>query len=414
MFGYIKYLNFYFEYLGCDLQPEREDFFLGKFSTTVFAILPYLFFKGIKQIGSFFAFFIYFLLYIPTIVTLYYGIEGTIEHVFYLEFLFLLCMSLIFLTSNFYFKLPAIPSNINTKVLIWVISAIITITMVVYYGSNLKLVGFNEIYDLRKQNDTLQDNALLRYLFILLLNAFIPLLFGIFLFTRNKIFLFLGIASSIFHYMGSGAKFAIFAPIIMIILKLTLSEKNINRNILLIPIGLVLLMYYTLSIDFSLSNSIFWYRALGIGGILNKTYYDFFLNHPYTYYSHINFVNFLTNMYPYGSQSLGEAVGSYYWSDEINANANFWATDGFAAFGDLGLVISSIILCVFFILFNSVTYKYNKIFVIIVTFAYLGTLLNTSLFSSFVTGGGLILCLLLSFSNLKQDKRLLNEDTDAV
>lgn len=202
MFGYIKYLNYYFEYLGCDLQPDRENFFLGKLSATFIVLIPYLFYKGIKQIGSFFAFFIYFLLYIPTIVTLYYGVEGSIEHVFYLEFIFLFCMSLIFFTSNFYFKFPAIPSKINTKILIWVITAIITITMITYYGSNLKLVGFNEIYDLRKQNDTLQDNVLLRYLFVLLINAFIPLLFGIFLFTRNKLFLILGIASSIFHYMG--------------------------------------------------------------------------------------------------------------------------------------------------------------------------------------------------------------------
>jgi hypothetical protein len=70
-----------------------------------------------------------------------------------------------------------------------------------------------------------------------------------------------------------------------------------------------------------------------MSGQLNILYYDFFSKHTQTHYSHIGLFNIFIKSYPY-EQPLGFVIGKYFYnSDELNANANFWATDGFAAWG---------------------------------------------------------------------------------
>src|SRR5690606_24851887 len=112
----------------------------------------------------------------------------------------------------------------------------------------------------------------------------------------------------------------------------------------------------------------------------------------------INVVNVLTNSYPYGDKSIGQVVGHTYWN-ESNANANFWATDGIASLGEIGILVSSFVIFLLFILFNRISQVYNKTFLILVLVPYLNALLNMSLFTSLLTGGAFIIFFLLSFKS---------------
>jgi hypothetical protein len=143
-------------------------------------------------------------------------------------------------------------------------------------------------------------------------------------------------------------------------------------------------------------------RTLSIGGLLNVMYFNFFSSHPYTYFSHVNIINFFTGIYPYGNKGLGQVVGSYFLSDDLNANANFWATDGIASLGVVGILLISILVYYFLVLINGVSKGLNIVFVSLVFIPLIGSLLNTSFFSTLLTGGGFLLIFSLMFIEKSQ------------
>jgi len=154
-----------------------------------------------------------------------------------------------------------------------------------------------------------------------------------------------------------------------------------------------------------LVSSILMYRTIGNGGQLAVAYYDFFSFHQQTDYSHVNLIREFTHPYPYGSNEIGQVIGKFYWNDEVNANASFWATDGIAAMGLPGLAISTVACVTLFVVMNSVTRGYNKLFACLCFIQFVVTMLNASLFSSVWSGGGFFLLLFFLFN--KEDPRLL-------
>jgi len=119
-------------------------------------------------------------------------------------------------------------------------------------------------------------------------------------------------------------------------------------------------------------------------------------------------INALLGSYPYGDMPISRVLGQYYWTEDMNANANFWATDGIAAMGLVGVFLISLVFCLFLIFLNSITKEYNKIFLILLFYPFLSTLLNTSLFQTMWSGGGLFIIILLLF--LKTDRDLTNQN----
>jgi hypothetical protein len=70
-------------------------------------------------------------------------------------------------------------------------------------------------------------------------------------------------------------------------------------------------------------------------------YYDYFLAHPQTNFTHITGLGWLgTN--PYTDTSLGMVIGASTGNPENNANANLWA-DGFASAGFLGMAVVTLL-----------------------------------------------------------------------
>jgi hypothetical protein len=143
-------------------------------------------------------------------------------------------------------------------------------------------------------------------------------------------------------------------------------------------------------------------RTTCVSGWLSQLYIHFFTNNPYTYYSHINIVNAITNSYPY-SEPLGVVVAR----GSQNANANFFLTDGLAADGILGVII----ICIFFLIIlqviNSLSYRYKRTDLFIVFLPTLSYLLNTSLFTTLLSNGLFVLILiLLCVDNSVEEKHI--------
>ncbi len=82
----------------------------------------------------------------------------------------------------------------------------------------------------------------------------------------------------------------------------------------------------------------------------------------------------------------------------VRPNANFWATDGIAAMGLVGVLFASIVSALLFVLMNSFTRVYDTRFVVLCFLPFVITLLNQSMFSSFWSGGAFSLLLFFLFN----------------
>jgi hypothetical protein len=97
--------------------------------------------------------------------------------------------------------------------------------------------------------------------------------------------------------------------------------------------------------------------------------------------------------YPY-QESLGEVIGYDLVGGDLNANASFYATDGYAALGAAGIVLIGPVVGLFLAAANAMTARSLRLacaaivpFVMIIS--------NSSLFTSLLTGGGFLLLLLV-------------------
>ena len=126
-------------------------------------------------------------------------------------------------------------------------------------------------------------------------------------------------------------------------------------------------------------------RIFCIAPLTIVQFLDFFETNPLTFMSHVKGFNLLIE-YPY-IQDVGKYVGRFHYGGGINVNSGLWATDGIAAFGIVGIIISSIICSFIFWVLDSASVGLNPKFVSLSLGFIAMTFPNTSLFTNFITGG---------------------------
>ena len=97
---------------------------------------------------------------------------------------------------------------------------------------------------------------------------------------------------------------------------------------------------------------------------------------------------------------MGYIVGAEFWSADMNANANFWATDGIASMGIFGILLINIIFSLVLYVLNVVSSNTNKLFVILLFLPLISAFLNASTFTALFSGGAFLSILFLL--NLKK------------
>jgi hypothetical protein len=131
--------------------------------------------------------------------------------------------------------------------------------------------------------------------------------------------------------------------------------------------------------------SLLYMRTYGMTGVLTGAYADFFSSHPYTLMSHAGpFAMFHT--YPFAG-SLGEVIGFDLTGADANANANFYATDGIAAFGYPGLILIGCIVGFGLRCIDAVAGLRSSELKCCAVIPVIMSLANTSFFTTVLTGG---------------------------
>ena len=400
IYAYQNFLNEYFDYLGYLMNNKVNSNII---ISLILSVYPVYFHNGFKNISSVITTFVYIVLYVPVILVFYFnGVEEN-QSLTFIQIIFSCSMTLLFLSENYKFKILKF-KQIISRYYIFIICASVIIFSLLIYRNNLQLVSFIDVYELRLDNSIYGNSVIERYLFAWLYTVLIPICFAYGFIFKNKLGFIIGLIGCIVIYAAVGAKAAIITPFLYIILYFIFKKRNFN----ILSNGLQFISFFIFILtlfDFNVISAVVLNRTIGNGGLLTYWYYDFFLNNPNTYFSHLNIINFFTESYPYKDLILGQVVGAEYWSVDMNANANFWATDGIASIGIMGVPVISVITSMFLILLNSITKKHNKLFVLFCFIPWILNITNTSFFSSLLTGGGGFLVLFFLF---KRPEKLIN------
>jgi hypothetical protein len=395
---YVGFLHRWFDYAGFSLY-ERDVWFIALSFTL--AVAPVVFHRSSVRIAGVISVFIYLLLYVPIVLTFGLGSAALEGQILLIQTVFAVSMTLIFLADWF---VIANPLDLHTRAHLvkWALIVVLASTgyMFLVYRGSLRFASFGaDIYVQRLAVRDIGTDVVTRYLGTWLANVFVPLCLAHGLVARKPLYFAVGTAACMLMFAVSASKAIILFPVVFAAFYWVFRNGRLTLLFPIFGIGLFAfvgaLFVFGSDVESTifLAASILIYRTIGNGGQLTMTYYDFFNTYPQTSYSHVKGIKQLTGAYPYGSLDIGQVIGQFYFGTETNANANFWATDGFAAMGLVGVLVATAVCVLLCVLLNSITRGYDQLFVALCFIPFLTQLLNTSLFTSVWSGGALFLAL---------------------
>ena len=401
---YKSYINPAFEYAGYTYFPPET---WALFSCYVLSVLPILAHRRSAAPAHVGASIIYTLCYVPAQVILMCMWQRDLVELIQGQAALSVSMLFIFRAARAAFKpgpVPIYPDRISTLALCMTVMAIAVALFI--YRNHMQFVSFENVYDLRSETADLGLGAFSDYLLSWLAYALIPFHLARALVQRKRTELLASLAACIVIYTATGSKAVILMPMIMMGIRAALKRPEDILRTLLAYVGVTILLMVLLLPDEGLLfwiKSILLVRILGTSGWTVSVYYEFFSTHDFTYYTHIGPVRAIFGGYPYGEMSLGQMIAiEYTGTDLANFNANFWASDAFAAMGVVGVPVVTAAVCFVFVLLNWAASKYDSRFVSLWLSGFWLALLNLPLTTALLSGGGLVAIGLLIL-----DRRLL-------
>jgi hypothetical protein len=267
-------------------------------------------------------------------------------------------------------------------------------------GGHAALVDLSEVYALRTEaNDELaQTGSKFGGYAFTWLNAFmLPIFYSVGWWTRRWWVCALVVIAYLLLYSVWGAKASLFAPVALAGLSLVLRASPAHAATrLVIAFALLLASPLIISWDGDIASLVHHWliylinmRVFSSSALLITQYQSYFEMHPLTYGSHITGVNMFVS-YPYADE-IPRTIGLYYYGTPMTANVSFWAQDGIAAFGMPGILVISVVCAFVFWLIDSASAHIDRR-IVVLSLAFMVThLVDTSLFTTLITGGALLL-----------------------
>lgn len=345
--AYTIYLSRYWDWWGFHSYPKEDNEFLLAF---IISIIPSLWLKSEADRPSMmFMWVIFVVVYVPSIVVSY-NISRNPNAEFASLWIALLAGYAIIAFIVRYIPIGVrrieLPPG-HAPFLLIGLALLFFIIVLATNGRQINIFAFTDVYKQRAIAGKVEASAIAVYAYWWLSVAFLP--FGLIWGLHNSRWLLALICflAQIIMFGVAGSKLAgltgFAAPLLYFAAK---KQKNY--------LGISLIWALALLVAGSTANaqtskslagiiiSTLLGRTLGVPGLTTVQYYSFFETNPYTYWSHVNFVGLFVD-YPY-SMPLYYLFGSrLYGSSLLSLNANFWATDGIAAYGLTGIILISIL-----------------------------------------------------------------------
>ncbi len=400
-FMYENFIYKLFSYIGnvdyVEMSMENRILWI------LLSILPFAAYKGLTKLSSFFVLFIYLFVYMPFVHAIFVAYNiSQLQTYSYCLVMMTIMISLFKIGGDWAILRDIVVKPQMSLRTVEIITLALTILYVAIAHNSMHFVNIftqsGDMYAYREQNSEVESLGGIAYVQGWLFGAFYPFLLVRYLKMKRRKMAVLPLIGYFLLFAVDMQKMTFLMPFALIFMYyvISLNEDKICNYlhsfmmVCILIISLVLYIFQDDKIVFTLA-AIVLLRTVCVAGWLTQFYIHFFNENPYTYYSHINIVNYITESYPY-TEPLGKVVA--YGSQ--NANANFFLTDGVAACGLVGIVIVGLLFAVILMFINSISARYKKSDMFIMFMPTIAYFLNASIFTTLLSSGLFILIILVA------------------
>lgn len=272
-----------------------------------------------------------------------YGLDST--RTFYPVFISILSILVVFnsyrffISKSFFLLVPRIK---NGKIFSIFISSVFVACLFVWYplsGVTYSL-SFADVYEYRRENYALSDFGLLAYFNFWVLKVFSVFTLAYLLLRKRYFLSFLMILVFVSYYAANTHKSVLFTPFLVIGIWIYFSKYT---KIYFFPMAMSFIVISSIFTYFYLDDvwlsALFPNRVFLIPAHLTFSYFDFFSNNTYLYFSN----SFLSSYfeYPY-DMSLSDLIGDHAGNPGAAAN-NGYISSGFAQGGAVVCLVYSVL-----------------------------------------------------------------------
>ena len=391
---YVSWLAPVYDYLGFTLSPgDHPVLWLSLAIVLVSACMMPL---RLDTFSDYFLLMVFYFVYVPSMT--FVPLQGTLaDDGFGLISALGASFNITRFLARYSVRLPSVRVSQNAVIGAFACVYIaLTAYTVSVYGANLRIANLESVYAQRALSGELATGSLVGYATGFLGGAFNPLLMAYGLVRRRPIWFFIGAAGQLFVYSTSALKSVALTVVLLPIFYFFLLR---SRDITATRFGLLILgsclvpLLALLLLDLADEGlavqlvALVYMRTYGLAGHhINTAAW-------LTAFSHISIVSSFV-AYPY-EQSLGQEVGYWLVGWPLDANANFWATDGIASAGNIGVVLVGVIAGLFLIVANATVDKVDRRLALTALIPFIMMACNTSIFTAMLTGGGGLLLIMM-------------------
>ncbi len=404
-YAYVSYISPTFEYASYTYLPPS----FVKLATTYFLTWLVVFaHRDTVHPSQAAAGLIYTLCYVPIQLSLLFTVEREYWSILPAQLALAISMAMIFIFARSG-PLPKPAETTEFKSLdlylgLITLSSVILIAMV--NRDHMRLVSFADVYELRFESAAIPSNPLINYLTMWLSYCFISYFFARGIIYKKISHIGLGLVGSLILYVATGAKASLLLlPMTICVITIWKTGLGFLSRTLFALIFFILVLVILLPDDgiFLWTKSIILVRIIGSSGWVASKYFEYFDLNGFTYYTHIGPVNAIFDSYPYGNYSLGQIIGiEYVGSMEANFNGSFWASDGFASAGVLGVLIITIPVIIHLYFINRFAVGLQNRFTVAWNTGFFMAMLNIPFTTALLSGGGLIILSLMWHMSRRQ------------
>jgi hypothetical protein len=276
--------------------------------------------------------------------------------------------------------------------------------IVAAFGNSLQLVALSDVYSsgLRMGSRAIFDQGNVGFAVMMMMGSVNPLLIALGLQRQSKVLVCAGIAGQILCYSTGGFKSIVFSLLIIFLLHVVIRKRMRQAGHLLMMMAIAVFLICHLAAKLTerdnpsaliLQATVS--RALVMPGQLVAEYSDFFSKHPHLHLSNTKPFSWIFPN-PLNDNVIFAITEEYEGDTGSTSNADFWAQDGLANFGLLGVVMISIVTGVILRIVDKVSVNHDPCFATM-AFSFAAFNLSNAPLTTTLLSGGLMLSMVLMF-----------------
>lgn len=416
-FYYVTTVNPLYEYMGFELNPSGIKYIL---SWVIYLLIFFIIPKSENSVSSLFLNLQFIIIFAP--MTVYYALNNQSTVYLLMVSLMIIIQVFILYPNRKHEREKALSVRLynldkyTSAFMTFFIPGILLITMVWggFYGLNA--FDLDYLYKIRSSSEY---PTILSYLISWITCAIIPFYISLNLSRKKYILVTCLVLTDLMFYMILGQKFIYLSILVVFTVFIFSKTKNLIKFIyfgftslsLIAPI-LYLLEKLGESSRFSeIFSSFIGLRFLFTPALNKFLYFDFFNQHPNSYFSDGFIGKSFGLTYPY-KESLGQTIYAYMTEGDLfvsNSNTGYFG-DSYAQLGFLGLLIMSILLAFIIKFFNYASRGFSFLVIAPILSLIIVILNDGALLTTLLTNGFLVTILLLLIYNKHQGKEYFRGD----